>query len=170
MRAQLCSARFMMAPLAAILLLVTSCGNRPAPTVVPSANMKTEDLERSRLGLRQIHADWFQYRTEFGAEDWKLRSSDRWLAKKIQRDTATGKPLWEEDYYYTGRTFATPEGQQWEEITVHYEYGSRKLLVSYVGQDTATTSAVERANSLPTLNEKLSAVERALEKWGIPRL
>jgi hypothetical protein len=160
----------MLPLLVAILLLVTSCGDRPAPTVVPSANMKTENLERSRLGLRQIHENWFQYRTEFGAEDWKIAASDRWLAKKIQRDTATGKPLWEEDYYYTGRAFVTPEGQQWEEFTVHYDYGPHKLVVSYVGPDVATTSAVERANSLPTLAEKLSAVERVLEKWGIPRL
>ena len=166
----LCIAGFLTTLLVASLLLVTSCGKDPAATAGPSANMKTESLERSRLGLRQIHTNWFRYRSEFGAEDWKIASSDRWLAKRIQRDTATGKTIWEEDYYYTGRTFVTPEGQQWEEITVHYEYGPRKLLVSYVGQDAATTSAVEGANSLPTLTEKLSAVERVLEKWGIPRL
>lgn len=154
--------------LAATIVLGVSCGDRQPATVVSGAKLATENEERAKLQLRQIHPDWYLYRREFGADDWKIASSDG-LVKRVQRDT-TGKLLWEEDYYYTGRTFSTSEGQQWETLTVHYDYGPRKLLVSYVGQDATTSSLVGRANSLATTTEKLSVVEEILRRWGIPRL
>jgi hypothetical protein len=130
-------------------------------------NVIPENQERARLGLRLVSTNWCPYRAEFGEEDWKLASSDSWLAKKVHRNPS-GKLAWEEDYYFSRRTFVTPKGQSWEMLTVHYDYDSGAITVSYIGPDPTVTTLLDRLGPGSTMKEKLLAVDQILKGWGVP--
>ena|SRR2546429_7656519 len=149
--------------------LVVSCGRNPTSSAVPTTKAMAENQKREKLGLRQVKTIWYLYRTEFGAEDWKLKESDNWGSKRIQRDSS-GKLLWEEDYYYSGKTFMTDKGQDWEMLTVHFDYGSGAFAVSYVGQDTTMAALLNKVAAHSTATEKLAVADEILKKWGMTRL
>lgn len=150
-------------------LLYVACNSGSNNNASMGNNTIAENQERARLGLRLLGTNWCLYRAEFGEEDWKVASSDGWIAKKIHRDS-DGKLVWEEDYYYSGRTFVSPKGQDWEMLTVHYDYGSSAITASYIGPNPAITSLFDRHGSGATNAQKVLDIEQILKTWGIPRL
>jgi hypothetical protein len=140
----------------------------PVTGTVPAITM-AENSNRAALGLREVKTNWFIYNVEFGEEKWKI-TRDGYEAKKIYRDS-DNKIQWEEDYYYTGRTFRefpdSPQG--WEMLTVHYDYTTRELNVYYVGIDPAISALMTKITPASTMSNKLSVANDILSKWGIPR-
>jgi hypothetical protein len=150
----------------------------PSPASAP-ASTAAENKQRAALNLRQVKANWYLYGIEFGEEVWKIRSSDPSGAKQIKRD-ADGGLVWEGDYYYSGATFATIDGTQWEMIQVVYNWvanesggikgAANELSVDYVGQNPAVSALLDTIKPTSTNAEKLSVVDQILKMWGIPRL
>jgi len=130
--------------------------------------MISENQERSRLGLRLLKTNWIAYRVEDGEEDWKMTPSEDWLAKKTHRDS-NGKLVWEEDYYYSRRTFTTEKGVNWEMLSVQYDYQKDAIAVFYVGRDSAVESLVDRIG-IAVPSDKLKLVDDIVKRWGISRL
>jgi hypothetical protein len=109
----------------------------------PEKIAQTNELRRQH-GVRQIKDDWVFYIRNFGEEVWKDGEGG---SKKVCYDDYSGKHgtsrsheysydydriLWEEDYYYTGRTFPsfdTDAGTTYERLTVHYDYRTRRFTV-----------------------------------------
>jgi hypothetical protein len=154
-----------------LLCIGISCDRQTS--LSPGARSKTmaENQQRSILGVRTVKTNWYFYSAEFGEENWKIISSDGWQSKKIHRD-ANGKLIWEEDYYYTGKTFFTFKGQEvWESLNIHYDYGAVAFEINYSGQDTGILDAVKKLEEPPTTTqEKLSTADEILKRWGMSRL
>ena len=152
-----------------LLCIEVRCAEQTMPK--PSLTTMVENRNRENLGVRTIKAEWYLYRIQFGHEDWKLSSHDRWLAKRVQRDSKE-KLLWEEDYYHSGKTFKTANnGTGWESITIHYDYRSQTLEVHYIGKNPALIKAFEMLKGkASTQTEKLSVVDTTLKEWGLSRL
>ena len=153
----------------ALLCAGVACNRSPTVAPQPSPNTMAENPQREKVGLLTVKPTWHLYRVQFRAEDWKVKQND-FLAKRIQRDSK-GNPLWEEDYYYSGKTYPTENGgQYWESITVHYDYGTGMLEVHYIGEDAAISEAFEDLKSkASTPAEKLSVVDATLTAWGLSR-
>ncbi|MCX8154902.1 MAG: hypothetical protein N3J91_00385 [Verrucomicrobiae bacterium] len=153
-----------------LFFLAVACNRSSTSSPQPSPNTMSENPQRERVGLRTVKATWHLYRVQFGAEDWKVASND-YLAKRIQRDSQ-GKPQWEEDYYYSGSTYRTENGgQDWERITVHYDYGPGTLEVHYIGTNSTIHAAFDGLKSkASTTAEKLSVVDETLKAWGLSRV
>lgn len=155
----------------ALLCASVACNRSSTAGYQPSPNTMAENPQREKVELRTVKATWHFYRVEFGAEDWKLDAADRWGAKRIQRDSK-GNPQWEEDYYHSGKTYRTENGgQDWERITVYYDYGPGTLEIHYIGENSAIRAAFDGLKSkASTPAEKLSVVDNTLKAWGLSRL
>jgi hypothetical protein len=129
-----------------------------------------ENAQRATLGLRLVKTNWFLYNVEFGEENWKIDPAG-YEAKKIHRN-ANGTIVWEEDYYYSGRTFLFPpdKGTDWERVTVHYDYTKSLLTVSYVGLDPSVTRLFGDSGPIAQMTNNMSVADEILKKWGFPRL
>jgi len=159
-----------MAFVSHLALMNISCSKRSSNSAAATSEQTLKQNEkRQALSLRQIHSNWHLYRTEFGAEDWKLKPTDRYLAKRVQRDAA-GNLKWEEDYYYSGATFITPKGQNWEMLTIHFDYTTQTVDLAYIGQDSAISDVIKKQNGANTeLEERLATADQILKKWGHSR-
>jgi len=131
--------------------------------------MASENQQRAKLGLRMIPPTWCLYSAEFGEENWKSVPPGAGGDKKSHRDKS-GKLLWEEDYYFSGKTFVTEKGRNWEMLTVHYDFGSDSFTVNYMGQDPATAELVAKLGPASSVSEKLLTADNILKKWGKSRL
>lgn len=153
----------------ALMCVGVACNRSSTAGPQPSPNTMAENQQREKVGLRTVKPTWHLYRVEFGAEDWKVKQNGS-LAKRIQRDSK-GNPLWEEDYYQSGKTYTTENGgRDWESITVHYDYGSGTLEVHYIGEDPAIHAAFDDLKSkASTPAKKLSVVDDTLKAWGLSR-
>ena len=138
-------------------------------TGIPSTTLN-ENTNRSIAGLRLVQTNWFLYRAEFGNEDWKI-SPAGYLAKRIHRDSEN-KIQWEEDYYYTGKTFRrNPDSPtDWEMLTIHYDYITKALDIEYVGDDAAVLALLSRITSSSTDKDKFSVADEILHGWEMQRL
>jgi hypothetical protein len=131
--------------------------------------MSYENATRAKLGLRVIQPSWYLYSVEFDEENWKIVSTG-YQAKKLHRDPS-GKLLWEQDYYYSGRTFVDFKGgEEWEMLAVDYNYNTRSLAVDYVGQDPPVESLIDKLTPGSTIKEKFSVADQVLKKWSLTRL
>jgi len=128
-----------------------------------------ENQQRETMALRLVKPTWHLYRVEFGAEDYKENLQGN-LIKRVQRDPK-GALAWEEDYYFSGKTFTTFKGQVIsEQLTVHCDYGNAMLEVNYIGEDPTVVELLEKVKNTPSANEKLSIADQILKKWGTSRL
>ncbi len=55
-------------------------------------------------------------------------------------------------------------------ITVHYDYPSKLLTVSYVGLDVSIARLFGGVGPIVTITNNMPVVDETLKKWGIPRL
>ena len=129
----------------------------------------TENSERGKLSLRPIGPNWQLYRTEFGADDWKIVETG-YLSKRVQRDQS-GKLQWEEDYYYSGKTFVSINGVKYGEmLTIHYDYPSALFDINYSGEDLVLRDKVKFKGDLLKSKEFFKATDDLLQSWHLSRL
>ena len=132
--------------------------------------LQSNELRRSRC-LRLIKPDWFLYRVEFGSEDWKVSKSARNLCKRVQYDPKTRATQWEEDYYYSGRTYSDVDGTGWEHVVIHYEYRSGIYHLYYLGTNSSLATVAESLNLGTTNGQVMSRIaDDLLQAMGLTRL
>jgi len=141
-------------------------------TAANQKRMEVENHKRVELGLRVIRPpDWYLYSVEFDEENWKKTSAGDYEAKKLHRDP-DGRLVWEEDYYYSGRSYIEPNNgvRVWEMLTINYDYTSSSLAVEYGDDDPTIQSLIDKLSAGSTMKEKLSIADQILTKWGLSRL
>jgi hypothetical protein len=164
-----------------------STGPPPADKIAQTNNIRRE------LGIREVQGDWAFYGRQFGVETWK---QGQFQAKKVCYDdtfeeaTAEGKPptayqysydynniLWEQDYYYTGRTFpsTTPdEGKVWEFLSLLYDYRTKRFGLDIITNDNQILAICSSrgldSGSGQTNEQTLEVADRILQLWGQDRL
>ncbi len=167
-----------------ICLLAIGCRDDGGFSTVPPTDTKQTNQLRRKLHLRPIKESWSFYGRQGSEESWTDQAGAE--CKRVGRDQPGGAILWEEDYYYSGRTWEDPiDGTGWEMLTIHYVYGTKRFHLGYVGPNAAQTpSAVDPAvvSLLEGLEETvhgqagktneatLSAAEKILARWGLKRL
>ena len=118
--------------------------------------------------MQAVQPTWFFYRSQFGAEDWKVIESGS-IAKTIQRDEK-GNLLWEEDYYYSGKTYTDANGGRgWEHIAVRYDYVSKKIKIRYDGIAPGLRDKFPIWDMKTTNERKLEKLDETLKEWGLSR-
>lgn len=122
--------------------------------------------QREQLGLNPIGANWQLQRDEFSEQDWKARGTDSSISKKVKRDSK-GNLLWEEDYYYSGKTFTTFKGETvLEQLTVYYDYRTSLYKIGYIGASPIIEALVGELKSQPVTKENgLRVVNSVLRLW-----
>jgi len=137
-------------------------------------DVKQSNQVRKKIGIRQIQNSWTYYGTEFGAEDWVGAEGGY---KRVQRDPHTGELLWEEAYYYSGRSFVTNKGNHpVEMLTVHYDYLRKRFSVAGVTDDVTIDKMVDnlesgKEQSRQMINqETIRLADTILRKWKRKRL
>jgi hypothetical protein len=151
-----------------LVALLVGCGKRSGFSTTPSPNTFAENPERVRVGMRAVQTNWYFYGAQFGADDWKETESGD-PAKRIQRNEA-GNPIWEEDFYYSGKTYADANGTRcWEHITVRYDYGTKKLEMFYMGNTPGLSDKFPLGNFKATNDRKLETLDETLKAWGLSR-
>lgn len=134
----------------------------------PDAEIQRDNVLREKIGLRTVKPEWHFHGEQFGERDWKLPNSDR-QAKRVHRKDDT--IVWEEDYYYTDKTFRTHDGTAWEFLTLHYDYRGDRISIHCV-----TTNAMLKALAEPytfgttNIHEAIRTAEDILSQWGLSRL
>jgi hypothetical protein len=154
-----------------VVSILLGCHNKHTGSVAsPIADSFRDNAKRKRVGISEIETNWFLYRREFGAEDWKETSESKFPRKRIQRDKENILH-WEEDYYYSGRTYITENGGiSHESITMHYDYRTLQMSIHYIGPDAVLRNEFSQAN-LPQADEqkRLLLLNSTLSTWGFPK-
>jgi hypothetical protein len=131
--------------LIAWLTFGVGCSRSGGFSTVPPKDTPQTNQARAQIGIRQIKTNWSFYGREFQAEKWKDSTN---LCKVVQRNK-TGALLWEEDYYYSGISFDTPKGIQWECFSVHYDYTTKRASLDYVGTNAAISTIIRDLKLTP---------------------
>ena len=126
--------------------------------------------DRIQRGLPIISENWvtgniWGTETMWNLDGWNSNSGKAvHSGKKVAYQD--GKRTWEEDYYYSGRTFdgsiIDPDsGTAWESITVHYDYTSP--------DDSWSCHVIsDRHGGITTVT--IQDAEKILTSWGLSRL
>ena len=153
------------------LWVSTGCSQPPPDTE------KTNAI-RQKLGIRTINKDWHYCGMSYREQTW---SSGNHGEKKVARD-AKGNILWEQDYYYSGRTFTSPDpdaGTCSEMLSLCYDYSIQKFYIGIVTGEKSTEAAIESLEQLPSAPfgyagtnnlATLTVADEILESWKMSRL
>lgn len=141
-----------------------SATSKPAPTV----NVAAESLRRNQIPLRQIKTNWTLYKSERNEEVWTSRTGGEEV-KRLHRST-TGLLEWEEDYYYSGRTFSTIDGVDQEKAVLHFDYLTGRHELYYVGQSPSVETLMSQLSVSSSNQQTLGVADQILKLWGLSRL
>jgi hypothetical protein len=157
-----------MFAMVALAIVAIGCDGSSGFSKKPSPKTFDENPERVRVGMRAVQTNWYFYGAQFGADDWKETESGD-PAKRIQRNEA-GNPIWEEDFYYSGKTYTDANGgTHWEHIAVRYDYSSKQLDISYAGITPGLRDTFPLGDKKTTNERKLGKLDETLKAWGLSR-
>ncbi|MHC4633207.1 MAG: hypothetical protein ACYS9C_18330 [Planctomycetota bacterium] len=152
----------------------------------PTENIVATNKIRKERGVREIKDSWTFYIRRSGKEVWKDKT--RWICKNVHYDRYYQEIRYEADYYYSGRTFLSPDGVTTrEKLLIGYFYGpdrfytyiitDNKQIESMVGGlkewmkypspdgDYLTYGRMGKTNE-----ETLEVADKILKMWGLERL
>ncbi len=66
----------------------------------------------------------------------------------VQRDSSRAL-LWEQDYYYSGMSYATSKGIDWEFLAVSYDYTTKRAALDYVGTNAVIAALTQNLTLTP---------------------
>jgi len=127
------------------LTLGFGCSPSGGFSTVPPKDTPQTNQARAQLGIRQIQTNWSFYGREFQAERWKDGTN---VCKVVQRGK-TGALLWEQDFYYSGVSYGTAKGLEWEFFSVNYDYAAKQASVDYVGTNAAIVGLLQNLKLAP---------------------
>lgn len=149
---------------------LSSCNRNSSATskTASAANVAAESARRTQVPLRQIKASWKFYKAERNEEVWTSTAG----GEEVKRLHRSDKGLleWEEDYYYSGRTFSTIDGVNWENMVLHFDYLTGQFKLYYVGQSPAVETLMSQLPGSSTNQQTLSIADQILKLWGLSRL
>jgi hypothetical protein len=114
-------------------------------STVPPKDIEQTNEARAKIGIRAIKGEWTFYGREFQADKWKDGTN---LCKMVQRDRI-GALLWEQDYYYSGASYPTAKGTQWEFLSVNYDYSAKQASLDYAGTNAAIATLFQNLALAP---------------------
>ena len=130
----------------ALISIIVGCHRQSEPTVSLTTNENGQVIGRKlnslrrELGLREISDRWILYRSDNRQEDWKNSSAGA-IAKTVLKD-GNGNVTQEVDSYYSGAEFEGPDGHNWENIGVIYDYKTKEVAISYAGPNKAIEASL----------------------------
>jgi hypothetical protein len=133
------------------------------------AQAEKDNVARKEIGLRQIQQNWKFSRDQYGSVDWKVPDSHDGGKRVHRGENGAEDILWEEDYYYSGRKFKHFKGTIDEKLTVHYEYPTRTISLSYWGTNETYKALVKPFEGGSTkLQEAYAVVQQITSEWKAP--
>lgn len=102
------------------------------------------------------YISWIYAPTEGGGE-----------AKSVHYDD--NGPLWEEDYYYSGRQYAAADGDgtSFEMLTLHFDYNTRLCIVHVVTDNKAVKAILDDLpESGVELKQAMVLADSIVKRWG----
>jgi hypothetical protein len=161
----------------------SACSPSSSFSIVPPRDTEQTNEIRSKIGIRPIKKQWVFYGREFQADKWKDGTN---LCKMVQRDRS-GALLWEQDYYYSGASFPTTKGTEWEFLSVNYDYIAKQASLDYVGTNVAIAILFRNLTLAPfgprdqsgqhtqshvgsNDHETFAVADEVLATWSKPRL
>jgi hypothetical protein len=153
------------------VILLSGCKPPVEPTVGGKPVLKLLETERAKAGLRLVKSDWRRDRLESDNVRWGYSSKVGPAAAKLAQFDAS-KLLWEEDYYYSGRTHPSADGESTssEQLTINYDYVTGKYAVRIITDNAALeakiTDDVEKGT---TQAEAFAVADTILSVWGLTR-
>ena len=162
--------------LSLLVFILCSCdGSGPKSSFSRKSPLKSRialnNKNRKKIGIREIKNHWYFYGRDFNAETWKPNNKSDYLCKKVQ--FLQGKKIkWEEDYYYTGKTFKTIDGTSWEKLTIGYDYPPKnRIYLYYTGRNSKFEKLVEPFNEgTSNFKEAFRIADTVLKSFGMSRL
>ena len=165
------------------LALSAGCSQSGGFSTVPPNDTPQSNQARVQLGIRPIKSDWAFYGREFQAEKWQAGTN---LCKVVQRDNR-GTLLWEQDYYYSGLSYATSKGTDWEFLAVNYDYSTKRASLDYIGTNATISVLLQNLTPAPfgpkdqfgqrnvshagnSNQEAFSVADKVLAMWNQTRL
>jgi hypothetical protein len=152
-------------------LVLCACGEAVEQTT-PPADLKALVRIRMEHGLRLVEPEWMLLHNDGIHVVWGYpQSKGAGHAKQVKMQH--GVPSWEEDYYYTGRSFPSSDGDatSFEQLTLHYDYGTKLCGIRLVTDDPALFRKVSdeaEEKGLP-LKDALSLRHAILSAWSLKR-
>ncbi|WP_397384448.1 hypothetical protein [Prosthecobacter sp.] len=122
---------------------------------------------RKEVGMRPVDPSWRMVLHSNSQIDW-LYSDERGGGLAKITNFHSSWPVWEEDYYHTGRSFRSADGDaiDFEQITVHYDFSSHLCAVRAITDRAEVESMISpelEEVGLP-IDQALAVVRQILEK------
>jgi len=135
-----------------IVIVGCSCDNKKDPGLIGPSSLEIQksNAVRRELGIREIKDTWRFYYRKVTEETW---NNGAYQCKKVAYwDNSYSKTKWEEDYYYTGKTFLSIPGDPGERISrelfyVHYGYGDKTFSINYMGLNASILTMLQKLES-----------------------
>jgi len=153
----------------------------------PPESIATTNKIRRERGVREIREAWTFYGRESGSEIWKDQPER--ICKKVHYDRSYDEIWIEHDYYYSGRTFLSPDGGTLrEQLLIGYFYGPDRFSTYIITDNKQIESMVDGLKEWmkypspydggyltygrmgKTNEETLEVADRILKMWGLERL
>jgi len=146
----------------------------------PPAQKITETNKiREEYGIRQIKETWTFYGREFAAEKWKDERG--YQCKRVHYDENRQTILYEQDCYYTGHTYPSPDvdaGTTWEFLSIVFDYTHKRFSTIPTTDNKEVISLLDPLEDRVTKfgyigktnEETLEIAEKILKMWGLKRL
>jgi hypothetical protein len=128
--------------------------------------IEQQNIFRIEKGIRSISKDWYFYGNEFNAQKWKI-NFNKPGGKTVQFDSE-GEIQYEEDYYYSGNSYTTIDGDFLENLIIHYAYKKDNFDIRYMGDDPDIISILNEINYKKGM--MFEVADKILDKWKISRL
>jgi hypothetical protein len=141
--------------------VVVGCIGQP-----PTELLNELKLARENVGLRPVQEKWRIAKFDAGEIAWAdpEEKSDKKVAYNHEG------PIWEEDYFYSGRKFFAKDGDGdygSEQLTVHYDYKTGLCAVRVITDDPHLEAMVKGDVESPgvKLENALGIAREILKKW-----
>ena len=163
-------------------IIFSGCSDSDWSTDPPSPEkIAATNKVREQLGIRQIKDNWTFYGRSYASESWKDNRKEP--CKNVQHDKKYEKILWEQDIYYTGRSFLSPDrdsGPESEFLVLYYDFRIKRFNLAVV-TDNRDIMALEETlhETTPrgglgymgrTDDETLEVADKILKMWNMERL
>ena len=129
--------------------------------------------DREIVGLRPVGLDWTLERVTTKYIRWSYAHAfmkNGELAKVTEY--RLDEPVWEEDYYYSGRSFPAADGDgatMKEQLTIHFDYKANLCAVRLISDDKSLMNLVhgQLEQTGLAISDAMPVAQVIMRKWGL---